>query len=682
MIASGNPHLLQHAPGQPAPTQSDPTQPAPAQHALPVGWLRAGFVALALLAISAELATRGAHPSWRNALADVALAAIVFSAIFLRGRALDLPFPRWRAFAFVLPAAIAVLAAWPTLGLPYLSDDWSYLAILGDGSEPLHILVSPHLFLRPVGWALWWCFAHLAPLDGTLAHATCVALFAIDAALVVPALRRCGAPRGIALAAAVCFAVSPAALGTVAWSSNLFSLLSAGFSLAAIAWLPFRRATAASIARTFALAAFAFLSKEDSYLLPVLLVAVGAQFQARKWRSGLRLAAHGAAALIVILALRSLVFGGIGGYHLESGRPIAVYGWLPGALETARTEFPTSYFQPFLRWGESSRSASLIALIPLALLGLGGASAAARNGMPRGLAITLTALVPTLSILPVGPLLPNVRMLFTPSIGLAWIAASLIAWFPLGRIGRFAALALFVAMSFVVGRRNFTAWEEAGRLFRSGTAAAAPLVAASPPHASLLIQGLPEVTHGAPCFLNAPSFAIPRVAGRRDVHVLAPLRVHADLDRVIEVDAWAGTARDITRAEPEDQLASGNTMLFDFRTSVARDRCRVFGFQANVLEDSWELSSNGDASTVRLPTLGVLSLKQVVIRVDASATLGGHPIARTLFVTYESGKGLARRLVVLGEPVVLPRLARTLRVEIVAPMGTLMRLRELTIEAR
>ena len=164
-------------------------------------------------------------------------------------------------------------------------------------------------FFRPVGWAFWWFCGKFLGDAPAAAHAIAALLFAWNAVLLVPALRRSGVPRGVSVASGVLFAAHPAALETVAWLSNAYSLFALGFSLAALACLPVRRRGFLGILPSLVFAALAFLSKEDTYLLPVACVLVGSRFRLRNLGSGARRAAPIFAAAAACLALRSLGLG-------------------------------------------------------------------------------------------------------------------------------------------------------------------------------------------------------------------------------------------------------------------------------------------------------------------------------------------------------------------------------------
>ena len=169
----------------------------------------------------------------------------------------------------------------------------------------------------------------------------------VNAALVVPALRRCGAPRGAAAAAAILFAASPAALETTAWLTNQCSLFAGVFAAAAIATIPFGRPRAARMALPALLAGLAFLSKEETFLLPALAVLVLARFRVRR----LPRAALAAWPLFLVLgavvAARAWMLGGLGGHRDPASHQSQLFlGWMSGPRAALESEAPARYFLP------------------------------------------------------------------------------------------------------------------------------------------------------------------------------------------------------------------------------------------------------------------------------------------------------------------------------------------------
>jgi len=598
--------------------------------------------------------------------------------VLRRGRPIDLPFPRSRVLAAALPALAALANALPAIRLPYLGDDYLLLEQYGSSKPTIFhawMPIAGDKWLRPMGWSLWWLYDRLSPLDGTLAHAVNAALLVACAILAVPAMRRCGVPRGIAVAAATIFAAHPIALELVAWATNAYSLLSAGFALAAIASIPVGRLRVRSLVRPALFALAAYLSKEDSYCLPVLAGAAAARFRLR----GVRRAVHVGIAVAVPLAL--VVVGRVvllekGGAYRDpmTGRSLLVERAIRGPLEAVETELPVEYVLLERRpigverrrtWAETAR-----VLLPALLLALGGASAAARRGVPRGAAIFACFLAPTSSVLPVGPELGLVRQLFSPSIGLAVVCASLTAGMPLGRRGRWVAVSAFAGLALAVGRGNVAAWRAAGAEMREAVALATPVVARAPKDARILVYGIPDSVQGAISGRNGAP-AMRRASGRTDVTVFAPVHGYDDLDVLIDVRDGRATDEDPKLAVT---LARGESVRFSDRS-----QWRVQDARESVDADgSLRLEGYSENASVRFPAIGVPPNAEVAIDVDGDATWSTGPQPVPIVATLRIGARY-HRLMLTERGGRIPDSAKWLRLETIPVPATTLRLRSISI---
>ncbi|HKE00691.1 MAG TPA: hypothetical protein VKE69_06755, partial [Planctomycetota bacterium] len=128
--------------------------------------------AAAIAVAAAVVEVLGGDPLARNVVLDVGLAAVALHAARSRGRPGDLPWPRSIA-GVAIPAAAALLAGLPMLGLPYIEDDWRLLEIQRRQSNPfgvLEIARQGESWFRLLSWLWWWCNSRIAPLDATFAR--------------------------------------------------------------------------------------------------------------------------------------------------------------------------------------------------------------------------------------------------------------------------------------------------------------------------------------------------------------------------------------------------------------------------------------------------------------------------------------------------------------------------------
>ncbi|HKE01678.1 MAG TPA: hypothetical protein VKE69_11755 [Planctomycetota bacterium] len=624
------------------------------------------LLAIGAAAVAFELA--GPTALGRTVLTDLALAVVVASAFAHRGRPRDLPLPRSRLLGLV-PAAIAIAVGLPTVALPYVSDDYCQLIEIGSQPTPFHALLpSPNEhMLRPIGRLPWWLFERLSPLDATLARSFAVFVLALDAALVVPALRRCGVPRGIAVAAGCLFAANPLGLETLAWTTNLYSLFSTGFALGAIASLPERGARLSRMFVPAALVGLSILSREDTYFVPWLLPFAGARFRFAHLKRWAFLCAPAYAAFFAVVALRLAVFGGLGGYgNPETGDGTWLAAWSIGAPVAAQKEVPIALLLPLRSnvptWGIDLPAWSGLAL--LALLVLGGASAAARRVVPRGAALALCGLAVTFPLLPLGNSLSTARMAFFATVGVSAIAASLLAGLPFLDRSRWLAVAGLLAASWGVGRSNFDAWRRTGACIEGAIAATTPILASLSHAGRVLVNGLPGDVEGAVCFMNAGHLALKRACGRPDLDVGEGGMSFGTFAAVLDVDPALAAAVDVSRASPT--LAPPQVWTFEPGGS-GRAASHVDEVEGVDGDDGWQFwTTTARSGLLRLPLLRVEPGDSLRISGDVR-TVGarGEPVQVPLALLLCGEQAVAR--VRAPERFVVPPQVRTLRVEVVIP---------------
>src|SRR5690606_6584595 len=148
-------------------------------------------------------------------------------------------------------AALALALYAPSLGAPFLSDDWLYLhhnpaLALPLGRALRRILLEPYYLVG--NWSplhqLWLLGTWRALGDAPAAHRAANALLHAGVALALAAaLRRSGVGRRAAVGAAVLLLVHPVAVEAVAWINQSKTLLGVGLSLLALErWLAHLRA--------------------------------------------------------------------------------------------------------------------------------------------------------------------------------------------------------------------------------------------------------------------------------------------------------------------------------------------------------------------------------------------------------------------------------------------------------
>ena len=372
--------------------------------------------------------------------------------------------PAWWLGAIAPCVAVAVHAR--TLGFDFTElddrdlvvDDHAFLArpsslLHAFGRAYMHVVDRGHAYYRPLVTdsyaldALWSGASGVSGVSGANPagyHATNVALHAVVTGLVFALFRRFALPPGVALAAALVFAVHPTLAAAVAWIPGRNDSLLAVFALAA--WIFFLRDRSRSSrwdkALHFAFFGLALLTKETAIALPLVWIAETVVVdRPRDLRSNAMAYVVGWAVLGAALVLlhRAFAPGGIGA---SSGALVANVPVLVSSL--GKLVFP---FAPTVLsvQGDLSAWPGVIAAVAL------GASALVVPGVRArvvvfGLATFVALLAPVLAV--PGTLVLDNR-LYLPAVGV------LLA---LGEIARAAAFEgtppvearLFVALSVVL----------------------------------------------------------------------------------------------------------------------------------------------------------------------------------------------------------------------------------------
>jgi hypothetical protein len=600
-------------------------------------------------------------------------------------RRLGPPFPRNRWLVFFVVGGVALAAAWPTLALPYLADDHFFLEIRGNtGSlwKTLTAMPDGEIWFRPVAWFPWRYYHKYFPADATAAHAVSVGLFVVNAALVVSALRRCGAPRGAAAAAAILFAASPAALETTAWLTNQCSLFAGVFAAAAIATIPFGRPRAARMALPALLAGLAFLSKEETFLLPALAVLVLARFRVRR----LPRAALAAWPLFLVLgavvAARAWMLGGLGGHRDPASHQSQLFlGWMSGPRAALESEAPARYFLPMrislfpegaYRWAP---------LLPLVLLAYGGGSSLARRCAPRALWIAALAIAPMAPLLPIGDMIDEARWLYMPTIGLSLASAALLAGGRLRGVAAWVPILGFAAVSWAVARSDFFAWREAGAVMERCLHALMPRLRSATDGSTGIVAGLPNQVEGAFCFLTGKSYALTRAARPVNVRFPNPSAATGAVSPALLVDPVEGSVRDWLEGIPSLRLKPGDSYTFLPATRV-RDRLilETFGGERRVAPKFASFWSHYDDGLLVFPIMEVPAGGTFTWQMEGGFLQpGGRLLAPRVIVTWRSKGRLERTRLDANEALRLPDDVERLRLDLALDQGLILEMRSFTV---
>lgn len=538
---------------------------------------------------------------------------------------------RSRAASRWLPAALACACAAPTLTLPYFADDYGLLEHNEAIASPLVSMATSFdgWFFRPIPTLGWWVFARVAPFEPGLPRGVAIALLASAAALVTPALRRFGVRRDVAAAAALLFASSPVALETVVWLVNFYSLWALVFFLGALTRLPARIASRRSGAVLFALSLGAFLSKEDTFLLPVVAFAAVGRFRRRRAGRAIRAVAPILSALTIAVALRFVALGGFGGYR-DPATGGSLLAFAPAAfLEAFRSDPFCGYFLPVRRDGASPASGvlwGLTLLLPIAALPLAGASRAGSRAVRAGLVVALLGVLPSLPMLPVGPGLATLRVLYVSAVGFAAILAAPVVHPRLGRAAKIAWMGLTLAVSVAAGQGNLSEWRHIAGQLHAAIRGAAPFLGAAKPGSRFAVLEVPT-GRGVNALGAGKLVGLSRGVGRPDLTLLAgPVAIGA-FQGFLWFDAQSGMLVGHTGSPGKPpfavvKLSCGDRWTLDFHEASDRARCLVQGLRraSSTLTGAWTLEGASAAGLLALPVLDLPGNCAYTISLDGRAS--------------------------------------------------------------
>ncbi len=302
--------------------------------------------------------------------------------------------------------ALALLVAVPFFAATtFTGDDHVFLTFARHARNPLvPFVVDQHggEYYRPLPMAIWWLLGRAGGGSFVPFAALALSLHALAVVLVARLLRVLGRPWPIATAAAALMLLAPQNLDAAYWYSASTDLLATVFVLGSLVSLLRARIVFSAI-----LALGAYLSKESTFILPLLAIVLLPIPWRRRW---LLVAPH-IAALTVAITARTLVLRGSG----ASGDP-AVSG-AGKALQIASGVAHLFTGQGVLPEGLAFGLGT--AIVALSIL------AAVRRGevrwQPFGFA--MLAMLPLLA----AGWAVGARYFYLPAVGLAWAAAEALA---------------------------------------------------------------------------------------------------------------------------------------------------------------------------------------------------------------------------------------------------------------
>jgi len=248
-----------------------------------------------------------------------------------------LSFPKGRVEAWLLarapwtPVLLAILVSLPGLWMPFLSDDWAQVDVVGRGP----VARTPFGDFRPLYMATLWLDRRVSGLSPSLFHFTNLLWIAAMTALVVTLARRYTGDGGLALATGSIFALHPFHVENAAWiGARSDPVFAVPFLLAALFYDRWRvRASGLPLLALFSFEA-ALLAKESAVTLPIVLLLIGLLDPKRRPGPEERRWGYPTLALVAgvhFLLIRPWVLGGAG----RTLREGFGFGWAMNGLGLA-----------------------------------------------------------------------------------------------------------------------------------------------------------------------------------------------------------------------------------------------------------------------------------------------------------------------------------------------------------
>ncbi len=450
----------------------------------------------------------------------------------------------------ILLAFITILPFLITINAPLLHDSYTHVAEAASESRNKVLAFFTHpsgsdLFFRPLGYFAYWLDFKWAGYDPVRWHICNLALHVANSCLVYAFASQLSLKRFSSLIAGLVFAVHGSRPEAVSWAAAQFDLLAAFFVLLSLVAFNQFLETRRSLWRVSMVccAVLAVLSKEAAYCLPVLVLGL-LPFQARDRRKEIFRAAGVLLAVCgVVLAYRSYLIGGIGGYRTSTGRSAILQ------LDLIRTIkglffrqwsflfFPINWSAHLSTWVKIS-----VIIMPVVMLGFLVWSSAKRHLVFGAILLVFIADLPVQHLLLLGAGLTGARVLYLPVLGLALFWGVLVQGCNQRHI-QVSLTAGLLLFQFIALFHNLTIWRQTAFLSQKTCRALGAELARDP--RSIVVRDLPNTWHGV--FFLGNGF-LPCVE----------INSHQETSRVfIDRQPTLGPARVFSWSDAKEQLEEG-----------------------------------------------------------------------------------------------------------------------------
>ncbi|HEV2688343.1 MAG TPA: hypothetical protein VGV35_07305 [Bryobacteraceae bacterium] len=448
--------------------------------------------------------------------------------------------------ALVSITAIVVVSFWRTAGFYFLSDDFIQLKYALRPMYHLLTMAGGDGFYRPLSNASMRLTGAGAGSNPIYWHSAAIALHAVNSMLVFWLASVLRLSRAAAWFAAALFALHASHPEAVVWIAARYDLLATLFVLLCLVLFVRSWDVAggrALLYRSVSLVAMAaaFLSKESSYTVPLLLLLFVA------WKGELRFRRSWYALLpflgitAAMLAWRWFLFGGIGGYLTPSGQPDMLSLGIVSTLKALVLRLWAILFFP-INWSNEPGLllGVLLVLYLAALVWLCRTPASLRAlALPLGFLIALA--VPPLPQLLIGADLQKARVLYLPSVAFCLLLATL-AENVKGKLAVSVTILVFQGAALV---HNLAAWEYASQKANQACSVAAGCVKAR--DGRIAAFGLPQSLRGAYFFANGFPECVELQSGAGAAKVdLMPPGSSVDAAQYSCVVDWDGSKDELT----------------------------------------------------------------------------------------------------------------------------------------